>query len=668
MANNVSQYWFAWASSTETTFDESHQREDELIFSFKLTHEEGQFATLDLEIRNPHIGLLAPGRPFWAWFSWSDGTTVTPLFFGRLVGIPSDLFADVVTLNFIAKPKDYVEQRLALADSLKIFPFYDPIFIDEKSRDDPDTVLEGYSALWHVDRTSHVVTISDVIAGDSVEEFTPNDVFYDNVSLEIAEAPLLVCEIDASVNWVQADNTGVIELGKQNFSSSSSAVGDDLPKVGEKLGPGLSAKKIMNDRSLAITGRDLAGNVNISWDYRNEEETHSDNDVMSASGHYTVNGQWGSTSPDAMPGQIIDYLQTMVIGDAYTGTAAEASISIKSQATITQHQKQFPTPTDMEIGVEVEQDRQETIHVRVLADVQPIMTEASEEENSIKETLSMSAEDVVKAGAASASAGVYFPTARGLQSLEYLLMVARAHLLVRSRVVKVSWDCRFARILDMSCRKNASIEDARLPGGSVLGKIVAYEMSGTGDTGEFLGNVTINSAIGYGNEMITADGTPDYVEVGYVDPGYQHYSGTLLAAVTNDMSFAPLAYVSEGIQLPISANQVLVRHEWNDAFQAEAVERAVEASAMAVRQLNNRQITVPPPSSASGGPPSEVLQLASAQAAMIANVNQAIRDNPAWLEIELKPVQGISTEVEYNAEISPLVIPMQIDLSAASTP
>jgi hypothetical protein len=393
---------------------------------------------------------------------------------------------------------------------------------------------------------------------------------------------------------------------------------------------------------------------------------------MSVSGHMTMQGlPPGFITKDTIAtlnesGGTSEFRQWMIIGDPYTGRGAEGGIVSKSSSNVTAIDKALeqPVATDMEIGIEVEQNRTETIHVRVLADVQPILTEATETENNIKEKLSMQASDVVAEGAATPSDGVYFPTVRGLQSLQYLLMVARAHLLVRSRVVKVSWNCRFSRVVGMSCRKNASIEDSRLPGGAVLGKVVAYEMTGIGDSGEFLGNVTINSAIGHGNSIVLADGTPDYVNVGYLQPGYQHYSGTLVAATTNDMSFAPLAYVDAGIQLPISKDQILVRHEWNDAGQAAAAQAAMTSAIQSTRQLGlftgeNESLS---------GPSPELIAYAAAQANMFSGVDQAIRDTPAWLEIELKPVQNISTDVEYDATVSPLVIPMQINLSAASTP
>jgi hypothetical protein len=59
-------------------------------------------------VRNPRIGLLAPGRKQWAWLSWLDDRNptagVTPLFFGRLVGVPQQIARQPVTLNFMARP------------------------------------------------------------------------------------------------------------------------------------------------------------------------------------------------------------------------------------------------------------------------------------------------------------------------------------------------------------------------------------------------------------------------------------------------------------------------------------------------------------------------------------------------------------------------------------
>ena len=108
------------------TFGPQHHVEDEEVFAFRVDHAEGEFASLSIEIRNPRIGLLAPARKTWAWLSWNNGTAVIPLFFGRLVGVPSDLHQEMVTLAFTARPADYNAQKLALAETLKVAPYLGP--------------------------------------------------------------------------------------------------------------------------------------------------------------------------------------------------------------------------------------------------------------------------------------------------------------------------------------------------------------------------------------------------------------------------------------------------------------------------------------------------------------------------------------------------------------
>ena len=103
-------YW-AWVDEDETTFTTDHVREDEAVFGFVVSQSEGEFAGLTLELKNPRVGLLSPGRKVWGWLSWDNGSEIVPLFFGRLIGIPSDIHLEVVTLEFTARPKDYESQK-----------------------------------------------------------------------------------------------------------------------------------------------------------------------------------------------------------------------------------------------------------------------------------------------------------------------------------------------------------------------------------------------------------------------------------------------------------------------------------------------------------------------------------------------------------------------------
>ena len=69
-----------------------------------------------------------------------------------------------------------------------MLPYYDEVVIDPTRRTDPEVVLEGYSAVWHYDRETHVLTVSDEITGeDGLVEFDgaseDGKVLYDGLGL-----------------------------------------------------------------------------------------------------------------------------------------------------------------------------------------------------------------------------------------------------------------------------------------------------------------------------------------------------------------------------------------------------------------------------------------------------------------------------------------------------
>lgn len=240
-------FTFAWVEETETTFDDvAMQREDEEIFSFDIKHDEGQIPTLDIVIRNPRVGLLAPGRKLWAWLAWKSPASdpvyagaLVPLFFGVLVGVPTNLFKETVTLQFIARSPQFIAHKQAVAETMKTAPYYDPVWIDTPKRDDPDTILEGWSALWHIDRTSLAVTASDILIGeDGNVEFTEGQALYSSVGMTLGQPPLTNIRVEAAVTWTQR-STGYFDVPPVNISSyTGGSLISDWPKPGGSIGGG----------------------------------------------------------------------------------------------------------------------------------------------------------------------------------------------------------------------------------------------------------------------------------------------------------------------------------------------------------------------------------------------------------------------------------------------
>src|SRR5262245_5767544 len=193
----------------------SHGRFDEEVLSIEIAQSEGDFATLTIALKNPGVGLLAAGRNLWCWLSWDSNwpagpQNLVPLFNGRLVGVPRRQAAEVVELQFIARPDDYGAQKAALAASLQVLPYWDPVWL--AATVSPDTVLETYSALWHVDRTTLALSTSDIIQGEAGTYTVGEDVaLYDNFSLAYGAPPLTAVTVSGTVSWDQ-QASGIIDI------------------------------------------------------------------------------------------------------------------------------------------------------------------------------------------------------------------------------------------------------------------------------------------------------------------------------------------------------------------------------------------------------------------------------------------------------------------------
>lgn len=231
-------FHFAWVDAGQTSFSSALAREDEQVLSFELAQEEGDFASLRLEVRNPRVGLLSINRKRWGWLSVSEGATLMPLFFGRLIGLPEEMNEDVVTLSFIAKPLNYQVAKASVADTMRQSQYFDPLFIEQERRLEPDTVLEARPMVWHIDRVTHAVTASHVLTGEDGTIAFGDDAFADSVRCGYSGAPQRKVVIEAQVRWTQY-GYGTVPL---SFAGIRTYTGDGLlsawPKKGQRIGGG----------------------------------------------------------------------------------------------------------------------------------------------------------------------------------------------------------------------------------------------------------------------------------------------------------------------------------------------------------------------------------------------------------------------------------------------
>jgi hypothetical protein len=363
-------FYFAWAQSTDTVFGSGFYSYDENIFDFSRDLIEGQIPTLSITIKNPGVGLLNPGRKQWCWFSWFNGIEVVPLFFGRLVGIPSGLADQVIQLHFIARANDYVARKQALAETLKVDPFYDPAFLDDSHRNDPDAILEAYAAAFHVDPVSLEWTISDILQGeDGTVVFSTADGFYDSLKCDIGQPCLTSLVVNATVKWSQIVTGGSVFVGTWNFQTLTGASFiDDWPKAGARIGGGWVVQ--LAD-AVDMYGVNSTQSVTYSSKYINMEKTHIIGDIMSAEASITA-------PVSAAPMSKILLTQSQTIGYI---TDEESQPTSTSQATFL-YVPTWLVSSYLYLEYEADRKRTEQLSFMLTADLQPVLSDPTVQQDS----------------------------------------------------------------------------------------------------------------------------------------------------------------------------------------------------------------------------------------------------------------------------------------------
>jgi hypothetical protein len=652
-------FYFAWCGPGEA-FGAAHLREDEAVLSFDIAHTEGQIPTLDVEVKNPHVGLLAPGRLQWAWFSWqAQSGAVTPLFYGRLVALPSNLLGEVVTLKFLARPVNYLAQKQAVAETLKVSPYYDPIWIAQDKLDDADTILETYTSSWHVDRFAQTVSASDITFGeDGTEEFQLEESYYDSVAISFSQAPQNQVIFDGTINWTQQE-TGVVAVPATSIHAVNAAqVAADWPATGDQLGNGVSVAS----SSISVGG---GGSVtedapqSVSIQIKNFEAKHSDGDLLSY--NLSISGYLDGGLFNVNGASVSGYPPTGQAGEGYysaqyagiRGVPASGGNNVQG---------------DLSLQYEMQRGRTETLKFVVASELQSIITVPEDEPfNPIK--ISMQGTDVTLQLAGQppplgySGRSTFLPTDRGLQSMLYPMLIARAHLMMSARAVKVSFDCTFERALNLSCRKNALLHDPRLPGGRMIGKITDYHIKGIGDTGALIGTIQLESTIGTGDQIFVSEGNPTYVDDGYVSVGYQFYTNSDLTLPTDDLTIEiPASFnVDDGLVTPLTYSQLVTKFEIHHGAQVSEITSSQPFVPNFSTESDTSSTGTP-----SGDAAGQYQTIQDGQTAVWQAYEDAIRYNPTWLEINIAPVAGQTYHAEYDLGVAFLTVPKLVDLEAAN--
>jgi hypothetical protein len=215
----------------------------------------------------------------------------------------------------------------------------------------------------------------------------------------------------------------------------------------------------------------------------------------------------------------------------------------------------------------------------------------------------------------------------------------------------------WAAAISLSCRKNATITDARIPGGSATGKVTAYRLKA--EDGKMKGNVTIGCAVGKDTSVSGDLGVNVYID-DYIDDFYDT-SGTFALLPTSDIAYAPPAagLVDDGLTFPLSAEQVVISEGLVGATLTEQEAALDVAFSYARQSATDQQVQ-------NGTVQSSINADVAAMLASQFSVANELRQNPRWYQLQLKPVDAGPYAAAYSIDTTVLSLPKMIDLAAAS--
>lgn len=670
---------FLWVDAGALPFGSEHHQNSEHVFSFTLTHNEGEFATLKLVVKNPGMGLLHVSRKLWGWLSAEHDGVFYPLFYGRLIAAPVNVAGELIEVLLVGRPQDYVSQKQALAELLRAPPFFDPIFFDEARRDDPDNALEARSARWHYDPKTHEVSVSDILTGeDGVVEFEASDIIEETVTAEVTNPPISKVRLTCSFAWQQRAFGHIYLLGGGGLSpvvtlASFNNLESAWPKSGTGIGGGWSVGasqcKALYEPSTSQT----------SWSFSQEAPSPSDLSEERQQGshkytHYYAYSWHGHTSisesetrAHAPPGSItIDGEEKIEVNVEYD----EEKMRHKSTQTSIQRSARVICKNYFHVvlGANYNPERRHTEHVTVemSADLQELYTLPEEDETL---DIAMTAQSVSEAvpptpGTEDHIVNPAFPigdtrlrsyicTDRGKQSLEYMLLVGRAALRSNARAIKVTFQTHdFDKWRALSLRKNATVYHPKLFGGMATGKVTHTELSLDGDSGELNMIGVIECAIGKGGAYEPLGGTPTYGAEEYMGSDYQRFEGgRYLIGPYGDVRYEAPAFnpQDDGANFIGGLHWTALKEE-GDEEQANLAEDQRDKLSEIIEQLKNGGITE--------GSSGFLL------AATTAMQNKVVDNNTKTVLTFKLPNLNKEFESPYAIDVDPLAIPKQYDLGA----
>jgi len=471
----VGKVFFAWVEPGEQFNAINHAREDEDVFSVRISEEEGAFAVATVEIRNPRRGLLSPVKKQRAFISAEIDGQVMLLFSGRVVGVPASITGEVLEVEFIGRPDDHAAVQAAFVQQLQQSPRYHSALVAEADREDLTATLEGFAALPRWDRATGQLTLAPITNEGSqpVMDLTPLE---DRFEVTFGAAPLDRVTVELDVAWEQTSpvlsvplkaapsSMAVGILADMSDGNPKSFTGEDFatrwPRPGDTLDGGWTVK---------------SGYLEVA----DVEKVTLDVDVTVAAPRDPAYAEttWS-----------LDVFRTRFNGNlvlsAFYRQPRRERVRVEVQADL-QPVVVFPEPELLVLqadGKDVVPDGTFQIQTAFLAP-------SSSTDGFATTTFFMTVDKGGLARPALASEGFFGPV------LEAAVARAEARLRKAARCVTAYFQVPLCDAVGLNAASVVRIADDRIPGGAMTGKIVSLELVVSGD-GQAYAEIEIGASVG----------------------------------------------------------------------------------------------------------------------------------------------------------------------------
>ncbi|MBP6985880.1 MAG: hypothetical protein KBB83_04735 [Alphaproteobacteria bacterium] len=474
--------YFAWTNGSENYNPEVHNREDEKIFHMEISQREGGYSRARLVIQNPYTGLLWPKDKQFCWIACDRG----PLFSGRILAMPSEISGELICVDFIACPEDWQAKQQALCQDIMKNGVYEPLFFSEEKPELKD-LLHAYTALPYWDRWTGSLSLSDIFRGRK-KIYLQGDFLRDSLKIQTVQNPLKAVRVGITAEWLQQAG-GIIEIGQhikkkcpQGYLSTLTSDSLESSWWSDKQQHPVNGYKLEK----ASLERIRPENERLFPKYSRSYWHHEDKPkkVQFLRSWYDVQMRF-SWSYKQKRRETAEFELKHKTQDVLIGHSQVKNLSFNLMSILGKNHPWRP-------GCIYNRDFKVLHNGHIY---QCLRKHASKEYFEEKKWSRL--KNLIHVSGQSARAE-FFATDRGQKALRYALDVAKAHLAASARCIHITLRAPWEPLWDVTLDHNVVIEDDRLPGKAVQGKVIAYRIVADGKSGEKLVEIKLGVSVGEG--------------------------------------------------------------------------------------------------------------------------------------------------------------------------